>query len=238
MTRSLLVPVALLALALAAPAEARRGNGGGDGNFCARNPDQCDSDNDGLTDADELALGTDPNDPAGDGDGTDDASDVFPLDPNEWADGDGLGDNADPDDNDNGIDDAIELPGGVGLFDSSAFPLVMDATVCPWSLEGDPTCTTYVAELDGSGGVVVPAHNAPGEWDEFFDANDLWNFEMAFPGLATASQRAVGVRVVPTGTASTCYEGFVETLGGGYDAGTGQSWTYWFVTGEFSGCVR
>jgi len=56
-----------------------------------------DDDNDGLSDIDELTLGTDPLNNDTDGDGAIDSVDVFPLDPTEQfdRDGDGVGDNAD-----------------------------------------------------------------------------------------------------------------------------------------------
>ena len=56
-----------------------------------------DDDNDGVSDADELAAGTDPLDTDTDDDGVDDATDAFPLDASESADtdSDGTGDNAD-----------------------------------------------------------------------------------------------------------------------------------------------
>jgi len=62
--------------------------------------DACDSDddNDGLSDAEEASLGTNPLLADTDSDGVDDNSDAFPNDPTEIADadGDGIGDNADP----------------------------------------------------------------------------------------------------------------------------------------------
>jgi len=61
--------------------------------------DACDTDDDddGLTDAEEAALGTDPLLADTDGDGVNDDTDAFPLDPSESvdSDGDGVGDNAD-----------------------------------------------------------------------------------------------------------------------------------------------
>jgi hypothetical protein len=71
-----------------------------------------DDDDDGLTDTEEAALGTDPLLADTDGDGYDDPDDEFPLDSSEWEDfdGDGTGDNADTDDDDDGVldtDDAF-----------------------------------------------------------------------------------------------------------------------------------
>ena len=61
--------------------------------------DACDTDDDddGLSDAEEAALGTDPLLADTDGDGVNDNVDAFPLDPSESADsdGDGVGNNAD-----------------------------------------------------------------------------------------------------------------------------------------------
>ena len=70
------------------------GAGGGGGGGGGGGP--VDTDDDGLTDAEEVALGTDPNDPDTDGDDVDDGVDAFPLDPTETldSDGDGVGDNA------------------------------------------------------------------------------------------------------------------------------------------------
>jgi uncharacterized repeat protein (TIGR01451 family) len=67
-----------------------------DGDGLGNNADP-DDDNDGLSDSDEAAAGTDPFNPDTDGDGVDDNSDAFPTDPSETADsdGDGVGDNGD-----------------------------------------------------------------------------------------------------------------------------------------------
>jgi hypothetical protein len=69
-----------------------------------------DDDNDGVLDIDEIELGLDPKNPDTDGDTVNDGQDAFPLDPKEWedTDGDGIGDNADTDDDNDGILDTLD----------------------------------------------------------------------------------------------------------------------------------
>jgi len=71
-----------------------------DGDNLGDNAD-LDDDNDGLTDEEEYLLGTDPFNHDTDDDEIKDGLDLFPLDPQEWADSDedGLGDNFDFEDN-------------------------------------------------------------------------------------------------------------------------------------------
>ncbi len=95
-------------------------------------PANPDTDGDGIQDGVEdlnqngIVDGTetDPRDPDTDGDTVDDSLDVFPLDPNEWADNDndGIGNNADPDDDNDGMPDTYEADNGLN-------PLVNDAFV-------------------------------------------------------------------------------------------------------------
>ena len=102
-------------------------------NKYANNDAASDNDNDGLTALDEFNIGTSPNnhdtdddflpdgwevmngrdplvadlDPDVDGDGYDNSNDVFSVDPNEWldTDSDGIGNNADLDDDNEGLID-------------------------------------------------------------------------------------------------------------------------------------
>jgi hypothetical protein len=69
-----------------------------------------DDDNDGLSNIDEQALGTDPNKADTDGDSIKDGADAFPFDNTEWGDNDldGIGNNADLDDDNDGIEDTLD----------------------------------------------------------------------------------------------------------------------------------
>ena len=71
------------------------------------NDNDQDMDGDGLSNLQEYNMGTNPQSQDTDGDGIDDSADVFPLDPLECcdADGDGTGNNADPDDDNDGVSD-------------------------------------------------------------------------------------------------------------------------------------
>ncbi|WP_234530248.1 Ig-like domain-containing protein [Paenibacillus pseudetheri] len=98
------------------------GNGGeldtdGDGIPDSLDPDD---DNDGLTDEQEIVLGTDPKKPDTDGDGINDKEDPFPTDATKPGkvgdeldtDGDGIPDSLDPDDDNDGVSDEQELING------------------------------------------------------------------------------------------------------------------------------
>lgn len=73
-----------------------------------------DDDNDGLTDDEEKAKGTNPLKKDSDNDGYDDKNDAFPLNANEWldTDSDGTGNNSDADDDNDGWIDKQELSRG------------------------------------------------------------------------------------------------------------------------------
>lgn len=70
-----------------------------------------DDDNDGLTDEKEEKSDTDPKKIDTDDDLIPDKDDEFPLDKKEWTDfdGDGIGDNEDPDDDNDGLEDELDL---------------------------------------------------------------------------------------------------------------------------------
>ncbi|MFA6304779.1 MAG: hypothetical protein WCV73_03040 [Patescibacteria group bacterium] len=73
-----------------------------------------DDDNDGVSDVDEAKLGTNPLKADTDGDSYNDKADVFPLDSKEWldSDNDGIGNNADVDDDNDGWSDEQEKAKG------------------------------------------------------------------------------------------------------------------------------
>lgn len=74
-----------------------------------------DRDSDTFYDIDELLAGLNPDNADSDNDGTDDAFDVFPLNEAESSDvdGDGIGDNADLDDDNDGMPDSFEIEHGL-----------------------------------------------------------------------------------------------------------------------------
>jgi hypothetical protein len=83
------------------------------------NPLLIDTDTDGSSDYEEVVIrSTDPNDSDTDDDTYIDSSDIFPNDPTEWADNDsdGVGNNADSDDDNDGLTDAKETTLGTDPF--------------------------------------------------------------------------------------------------------------------------
>jgi alpha-tubulin suppressor-like RCC1 family protein len=98
-----------------------------DGDGIGNNADT-DDDNDGLSDSAELGLGTNSTNPDTDGDNYTDGSDAFPLDNTEWedTDGDGIGNNADLDDDADSWDDLTELSCASDPLDNSSIPLDTD----------------------------------------------------------------------------------------------------------------
>jgi len=104
-----------------------------------------DADGDGLTAPEEAALGTDPDDADTDDDGLEDAED-FDLDPSEDLDGDGLNAPNDPDSDDDGLLDGLEA--GV-----DAIPAATDPDEHGFAADADPATTTspWVADTDGGG---------------------------------------------------------------------------------------
>ena len=103
-----------------------------------------DSDSDGLTNQQEYDLGTDPTNTDHDGDGTIDGSDVFPLDSTEWldTDSDGTGNNADLDDDNDGVSDLDELAAGSNPIDATSIPVTIAFDV------------TAVSVKESNGGIV------------------------------------------------------------------------------------
>ena len=97
-------------------------------------PDTTDSDGDGYTDTVELAAGSDPADAAStpvnfDGDSCPNATDAFPTDATECSDfdNDGLGDNADQDDDGDGYNDDVEIAAGSDPLNASETPDNLDS---------------------------------------------------------------------------------------------------------------
>ena len=118
----------------------------GDGIFDCLDPDD---DNDGLTDEEEAELGTNSLDKDTDGDTIEDLPDAFPLDPTEWEDTDldGIGNNADLDDDGDGYLDEYESICGTDSVSSSDTPLDYDGDLIPDCVD-DNDDNDYCLDVD------------------------------------------------------------------------------------------
>ncbi|SDK75420.1 hypothetical protein [Microbulbifer yueqingensis] len=125
-----------------------------------------DMDGDGLTYQQELALGTDPTNPDTDGDGIDDSVDGFPLDPAETldSDSDGIGNNADPDDDNDSLPDSWEVQNGMDPLNPA------DA-----SADDDGDQLTGLQEY----ALGTDPHNSDSDGDGAADNVDLWPLDPA-----------------------------------------------------------
>jgi hypothetical protein len=103
-----------------------------------------DTDGDGLTDDEELALGTDPNDADSDDDGVPDGEEI---DPGEDTDGDGDINALDPDSDDDGLFDGTETG-----RDCSSPAIDLGAMNCiPDADAGATTTNPLLADTDAGG---------------------------------------------------------------------------------------
>jgi len=151
-----------------------------DGDGVGDNSDP-DDDGDGYLDVQELELGTDPkdgdvhptdldgdgipdpSDPDIDGDDVDNDDDLFPIDPDEWADfdGDGTGDNGDEDDDNDGYPDDVEEEKGSDPKDKDSYPD---------DLDGDGIPDAEDPDIDGDG-FANDDDAYPTDAEEWFDSD-------------------------------------------------------------------
>ncbi len=112
---------------------------------CSAGPGAClDSDGDGLTDVEELALGTDPFDADSDDDGLLDGEEI---DPGLDSDGDGLINALDPDSDNDGLFDGTEMGKDCSHADT-------DPAAQACRADADPTTTTDPLKWDTDDGGV------------------------------------------------------------------------------------
>mgnify|MGYP002885726092 CR=1 FL=1 len=121
-------------------------------------PHPNDRDNDGYPDSsDPFPLISTPGDM--DDDGYSDSIDIFPANPNEWLDfdGDGIGDNSDPDDDGDGYSDIVELREGSLPFDANSVPVEGFEIVLPGTWGGEKVALGAwdLLSLFGGGPIVL-----------------------------------------------------------------------------------
>ena len=89
-----------------------------------------------------------------DGDGVIDSLDAFPADPTETVDtdADGIGNNADPDDDNDGYPDLVEAAEGTDPLDSSSTPIDTDGDLLPDSTDLDDDNDGYDDSVEASEG--------------------------------------------------------------------------------------
>ena len=115
-----------------------------------------DQDNDFMSDAEENIIGTDPNNDDTDNDGIIDGRDSNPLDPgnnsnSDDSDGDGIPDSIDPDDDNDGYSDEVEIGLGTDPNDSNETPSDQDSDFIPDELEEDFNTDPNNPDTDGDG---------------------------------------------------------------------------------------
>ncbi|PTL99155.1 MAG: hypothetical protein DA394_07215, partial [Candidatus Arcticimaribacter sp.] len=154
----------------------------GIGNAC-----DSDNDNDGVSDAIEIAMGTDPLGEDSDGDGYDDGADAFPTDPLEWldTDGNGVGNNTDADDDNDGYSDADEISCGSDPLDNSIVPDDFDADSIPNCIDTDDDNDGFIDSeddlplntqewIDTDGDAIGDNADPDDDNDSFLDVNDAF----------------------------------------------------------------
>ncbi len=161
-----------------------------DGDEIGDNSDP-DDDNDGLTDLEESQLGTDRTNPDTDGDEYGDAVDAFPTNGAEWldTDNDKIGNNADTDDDGDGLTDVEEAALGTN-------PLLIDTDGDGHDDNDDafPTDATEWLDTDG---------DLTGNNEDLDDDGD---------GLTDAEEKALGTDPLLTDTDGDTYGDAIDAF--------------------------
>lgn len=163
-----------------------------------------DLDGDGLSNEDELSTGTSSGTADSDGDRVNDGDDPFPTDPTEWADydGDGTGDNSDPDiDGDGVINEEDPAPSNKSpqiQVEQDVFLTGIGETVtfdASSSFDEDGEITSYEWEFTMEDGEVIQAEGEIVQ--QTFDRSGLQNVVLTVgDDSGQSSQMEFGVRVL------------------------------------------
>jgi len=168
-----------------------------------------DDDNDGLSDFDETTAGTDAFDADSDDDGYTDGEDDLPTDGTEWldTDGDGLGNNEDTDDDNDGIADLVEVEStGTNPLNKDSDSDGVDDAIDIFPLDASESIDT---DVDGIGDNKDDFPEDPTEWMDT-DLDGVGDNSDAFPNDVSETVDTDGDGIGNNGDLDDDNDGFTD----------------------------
>ena len=168
-----------------------------------------DDDNDGLSDFDETTAGTDAFDADSDDDGYADGEDDLPTDGTEWldTDGDGLGNNEDTDDDNDGIADLVEVEStGTNPLNKDSDSDGVDDAIDIFPLDASESIDT---DVDGIGDNKDDFPEDPTEWMDT-DLDGVGDNSDAFPNDVSETVDTDGDGIGNNGDLDDDNDGFTD----------------------------